>query len=130
MTPLGKHDTTRLELMATLTRQAVEWRLEFKAKAAVDDLTLLLRPCWKEMLTRNYPDEKACALCFSHLCRTVTDYSNAILRLIEDSYESVSFGLLRSAMEAFTKCHYISKTMERRQTICHDYIVVSYQADM
>lgn len=130
VTPPGKHDTTRLELIAPLIKQAVEWGLEFKAKADVDDLTLLLPPFWKDMLSRKYPVDKARVLCFSHLYRTVTDYSNAILRLIEDSYGSVSFGLLRSVMEAYAKCHYISKSMESRQTICHDYIAVSHLADM
>ena len=126
----SKHDTTRLELIAPLIKQAVEWGLELNDKARVTGLSLLLPPFWEEMLSRKYPVDKTRALCFSHLYGTVTKYANAILRLIEDSYGSVSFGLLRSVMEAYAKCHYISQSVERHQTICHDYIAISHMADM
>ena len=130
ISPRLKHDTTRLQLIAPLIKQAVEWGSELKAKAKVTDLDLLLPPFWKEMLSREYPFDKVRALCFSHLYGTVTNYSNAILRLIEDSFGSVSFGLLRSVMEAYSKCLYISQSMESRQTICHDYIAISHIAEM
>ena len=129
MTP-SKHDTTRLELIAPLIKQAVEWGLELKAKADVPDLDLLLEPFWEDLLSGEYAVDKARALCFSHLYGTVTYYSNAIIRLIEDSFGTVSFGLLRPVMEAYAKCHYISKSMESRQTICHDYIAISHLVDM
>ena len=57
------------------------------------------------MISREYPGDKARALCFGHLYGTVTYYSNAILRLIEDSYGSVAFRLLQSVVEAYAKCH-------------------------
>lgn len=128
--PPLRHDTTRLESIAPLIKQAVEWGLELKDQADVQGLELLLPPFWEQILSRKYPVDKARALCFSHLYGTVADYSNAILRLIEDSYGNVSFGLLRSVMEAYAKCNCISKSMESRQTICHDYIAISHLADM
>ena len=129
ISPAPRHDTTRLELIAPLIKQAVEWGLELKDKSSVPDLDLLRPPFWEEMLSGEYPVDKARAICFSHLYGTLTDYSNAILRLIEDSFGSVAFGLLRSVMEAYAKCHFISIGMESRQTICHDYIAISNLAD-
>ena len=130
ISPPLKHDTTRLKLIAPLIKQAVEWGVEFNNKSTVTDLDLLTPSFWEEMISRKHPVDEARALCFSHLYGTVTYYSNAILRLIEDSYGSVSFGLLRSVMEAYAKCHYISKNLESRHTICHDYIAFSHIAEM
>jgi len=125
MPPPPKNDTTRLKLIAPLIKLAVEWGMELKDKSNVPALDLWTPPFWEEMISRGYPVEKARALCFNHLYGTITDYSNAILRLIEDSYGSVSFGLLQSVMESYAKCHFISKSMESRQTICHDYIATN-----
>ena len=130
ISPPLKHDTARLELIAPLIKQAVEWGMELKDKSKVTDLDLLTPLFWEEMSSRKYPADEARALCFSHLYGTVTYYTNAILRLIEDSFGSVSFGLIRSVMEAYAKCHCISKSMESRQTICHDYISISHLTEM
>ena len=130
ISPPLKHDTTRLQLIAPLIKQAVEWGLELKDRSSVPAFDSWSPPFWEKMLARKYPGDEVRALCFSHLYGTVTDYSNAILSLIEDSYGSVAFGLLRSVMEAYAKCHCISTSMESRQTICHDYIAVSHLADM
>ena len=130
ISPPLKHDTTRLKLIAPLIEQAVEWGMEVKNKSPVPEFDLWAPAFWEEMITRKYPVDEARALCFSHLYGTVTYYSNAILRLIEDSFGSVAFGLLRSVMEAYAKCHYISKNLESRQTICHDYVAFSHIAEM
>ena len=78
------------------------------------------------MLSGEYPVDKARALCFSHLYKTVVVLANAIMKLVEESYINAPFVLLRSAMEAFATCYYISERLASRQTICHDYIVYSF----
>ncbi|MDE2769798.1 MAG: hypothetical protein OXI44_01260 [Bacteroidota bacterium] len=90
ISPPPRHDTTRLELIAPVIKQAVEWGLELQDKSSVPDLDLLRQPFWKDMLSGKYPVVEARALCFGHLYGTLTDYSNAILRLIEDSFGSVA----------------------------------------
>lgn len=95
-------------------------------KSSVPAHDLLTVPFWEEMISKEYPGDRARALCSSHLYGTVTYYPNAILRLIEDSYGSVAFGLLWSVVEAYAKCHCISKSIENRKTICHDYIATNH----
>ena len=120
--PPSEHDTTRLELLAPLIKQSVELALELAAETKAPSP---LRWTWElidDLLSGEHPIDETHAWCFSHLYGMVTGRTNAIARLVEDSYTSASFALLRSVMEAFATCYYISERLERCPTICHNYI--------
>ena len=78
------------------------------------------------MLCGEYEPDSVRLWCYCHLYGIVAKRANAIAKLIEDSYMSAAFALLRSNMETFATCHYISERLACRSTLCHDFIAYSF----
>lgn len=124
--PPPKHDTTRLELLAPLIKQTVKLALELEDEIKAPSPILWDSDLINDMLSGGHPVHNARAWCYSHLYRTVVDLASAIMRLVEESYVNASLALLRSVIEAFATCYYISGNLSCSRTICHDYIAYSF----